>query len=237
MLKTCLLLLSRQTRPADEIIVVDNSSSDGTAAVCSAAGVLRIPVDLPGIPATAAAGFDAAAGSIVARLDTDSRPSEDWLARVEAILMAADPLSLVTGPGLFYGGRPWTRWVGRHVVLNGYFRLFGLLLGHPPVFGSNFALRREVWQEIRASVVRNNADVHDDLDISYHLRPDMTVIYDPTLCVGISARPLTSWASLRRHTAMTLATFRVEFRAEPPLRRRVNRLRARRRQETTDPGG
>jgi glycosyltransferase involved in cell wall biosynthesis len=31
MLKTCLMLLSRQSRPADEIIVVDNSSTDDTA--------------------------------------------------------------------------------------------------------------------------------------------------------------------------------------------------------------
>jgi glycosyltransferase involved in cell wall biosynthesis len=58
MLAACLDLLSRQTRPADEIIVVDNASSDNTAAVCSAAGVRRILVDVPGIPATTAAGFD-----------------------------------------------------------------------------------------------------------------------------------------------------------------------------------
>lgn len=229
MLKTCLQLLSRQTRPADEIIVVDNASSDDTAAVCRAAGVRRIPVDLPGIPATAAAGFDAAVGDIVARLDTDSRPPADWLEQVEAVLAAADPMSLVTGPAQFYGGQPWVRWAGRHLVLNGYFKVFGLLLGHPPVFGSNFALRRAVWQEIRGSVVRDNADVHDDLDVSYRLRPGMKVNYDRTLSVGVSSRPLTSWASLRRHGAMTLMTFRVEFKEEPPLRRRLDRLRSRRR--------
>ncbi|WP_259460222.1 glycosyltransferase family A protein [Pseudarthrobacter phenanthrenivorans] len=237
MLQACLLLLSRQSRPADEIIVVDNASSDNTEAVCSAAGVRRIPVDVPGIPATAAAGFDAATGDIIARLDTDSRPPADWLERLEAALAAAGPQSLITGPAQFYGGRAWARWAGRHLVLAAYFRLFGFLLGHPPVFGSNFALRRPVWQEIRGSVVRNNADVHDDLDISYRLRPEMRVIYDPALSVGISARPLTSWASIRRHLAMTLVTFRVEFREEPPLRRRLQRLRARHQRETADDGG
>lgn len=231
MLRTCLQLLSRQSRPADEIIVVDNASSDDTSAVCAAAGVRRIPVDLQGIPATAAAGFDAAAGDIIARLDTDSRPPADWLERVEAALAAAGPMALVTGPAHFYGGRPWVRWAGRHVVLNGYFKVSQVLLGHPPVFGSNFALRREVWEEIRHTVVRNNADVHDDLDISYRLRPGMTVIYDPTLTVGVSARPLTSWASLRRHWAMTVTTCRVEFREEAPLRRRLDRLKLRRRRD------
>lgn len=72
MLNKCLALLSLQARPADEGIVVDNASADETADVCRAAGVKRIPVDLQGIPATAAAGFDAAAGDIIARLDTDS---------------------------------------------------------------------------------------------------------------------------------------------------------------------
>ncbi|WP_240793657.1 glycosyltransferase family A protein [Arthrobacter sp. BB-1] len=228
MLEACLELLSRQTRPADEIIVVDNASTDNTAGICSAAGVRRIPVDVPGIPATAAAGFDAATGDIIARLDTDSRPPADWLERIEAELAAADHLSLVTGPGEFYGAGRWVRWAGKHVFLAGYFRAVGFLLGHPPVYGSNFALRRDVWQEIGGHVVRTNADVHDDLDISYHLRPAMTVIYDRTLTVGVSSRPLTSWASFRRHMDMSLTTFRVEFKEEPPLRRRLDRLRAER---------
>ncbi|HJV99665.1 MAG TPA: glycosyltransferase family 2 protein [Arthrobacter sp.] len=228
MLKTCLSLLSRQSRPADEIIVVDNASSDDTADICRAAGVRRIPVDLQGIPATAAAGFDAAAGDIIARLDTDSRPPADWLENVEAALLAAGPMSVVTGPGDFYGGSHLVRWVGRHLVLGGYFTFIGFLLGHPPVFGSNFALRRGVWQRIGDTVVRDNADVHDDFDVSYHLRPDMAVIYDRTLRVGVSSRPFSNWASLRRRLAMSLATFRVEFSEEPPLRRRLDRLRWRR---------
>lgn len=231
MLTTCLYLLSQQSRPADEIIVVDNGSSDDTPDVCTTAGVRRIPVDLQGIPATAAAGFDAAAGDIIARLDTDSRPPADWLERVEAILAAAGPMSLVTGPAYFYGGSPWVRWAGRHVFLSGYFRVFGFLLGHPPVFGSNFALRRAVWEEIGGRVVRNNEYVHDDLDISYRLRPGTAVIYDRTLTVGVSSRPLTSWASFRRHWAMTLTTFRVDFREEAPLRRRLSRVLLRRRRK------
>jgi hypothetical protein len=147
---------------------------------------------------------------------------------VEAILGSAGPLSLVTGPGEFYGGRRWIRWAGRHVFLGGYFKVVGFVLGHAPVYGSNFALRRAVWQAISGSVVRNNAEVHDDLDISYHLRPEMAVIYDPTLVMGVSARPLTSCPSFRRHIRMSLVTFRVEFKEEPPLRRRLERARARR---------
>lgn len=189
MLKACLALLSRQSRPADEIIVVDNASSDDTADICSAAGVRRIPVDLQGIPATAAAGFDAAAGEIIARLDTDSRPPADWLERVETVLLASGPMSLVTGPGDFYGGSRLVRWAGRHLFLGGYFTFFGFLMGHPPVFGSNYALRRAVWQRVRDTVVRDNPDVHDDFDVSYHIGPEMTVVYDRPCAWGCRPGP------------------------------------------------
>ncbi|MHC6592521.1 glycosyltransferase family A protein [Arthrobacter sp. C152] len=227
-LQICLALLAHQTRPADEIIVVDNASSDGTAEVCAAAGVRRMAVDLQGISATAAAGFDAASGTLIARLDTDSRPPQDWLARIESILGSAGPLTAVTGPGDFYGGTRFADWAGRHVLLDGYFRIIGFLLGHRPVYGSNFALRKEVWARIRDGVVRDNALVHDDFDISYRLPPDVDVIYEPTLRVGVSARPFATWAAFRRRIVMSVETFRVEFRHEPPLRRRLARSRWRR---------
>ncbi|WP_324642119.1 glycosyltransferase family 2 protein [Pseudarthrobacter sp. LT1] len=227
-LRACLALLAVQTRPADEIIVVDNASSDDTANICAAAGVRRLPVDLPGIPATAAAGFDAAAGAIIARLDSDSRPPSDWLERIEQILLASGPLTAVTGPGDFHGGNFLARLAGRCLLLGGYFGLIGFLLGHPPVYGSNFALHRELWAGIRTAVVRDNALVHDDLDISYRLRPEMDVIYDPTLRVGVSARPFTSWSAFKRRLIMSLVTFRVEFRYQPPLRRRREHSRRQR---------
>ena len=80
------------------------------------------------------------------------------------------------------------------------FRAVGLLMGHTPLFGSNFALRADVWARLSASVIRENARVHDDFDISYHLRPDMTVTYDPLLQVGVSARPFENFQAMRSDT-------------------------------------
>lgn len=237
MLAACLAALEGQTRPADEIIVIDNSSSDNTASVCEAAGVRRILVDLPGVAASAAAGFDAAGSGIIARLDADSRPPADWLQRVEAILEGTGPLSAVTGPGVFYGASRLVCWLGRHLYLGGFFWAVGLLMGHPPVFGSNFAVRSEVWDRIRGAVIRDNPLVHDDFDISYHLRPDMKVTYDPTLSVGVSARPFASFAAVRSRMAKTAETFRVEFAAEPPLRRHSDRRRWEREHNREHPRG
>lgn len=225
MLAACLAALARQTRPADEIIVIDNASADNTAAVCAAAGARRIAVELPGIAAATAYGFDAARCELVARLDTDSIPPADWLERVEAILKQAGPLSAVSGPGDFYGGTRFARWVGTSVYIPGYFWAIGWLLGHPPLFGSNFALRSGVWDRIRGSVHRGLPPVHDDLDISYQIPPEVTVIADPSLRVLVSARPLASWRSVGRRLAMAWTTFGIEFEQEDPFRRRRRRRR------------
>ena len=133
MLASCLAALARQTRPADEIVVIDNASTDNTAAVCAAAGARRIAVELPGIAASTACGFDAARCELIARLDTDSIPPADWLERVEAILEQSGPLSAVSGPGDFYGETRFARWVGTSVYIPGVF------LGH----------RKSCWVTLR----------------------------------------------------------------------------------------
>jgi len=228
LLAVCLAALAAQTRPADEILVVDNASTDATAQVCEAAGVRRLPELVPGVTAATAAGLDAAGGTLLARLDADSVPPRRWLEQLEGRFDAEPGLAAVTGPGDFYGGGPLAAWVGRNVYIGGYHRVVGLLLGHPPLFGSNFAIRAEAWRRISGRVDRTDPRVHDDLHISYLIEPDMEVRWDPDLRVGVSARPLQSWAGLRRRLAMAYATFRFDFRRQPPLARRRERVRRRR---------
>lgn len=225
MLAGCLAHLARQSRPAERIIVVDNGSTDNTAEVCEAAGVERIPWTEPGVAGASARGFDAAGTDIIARIDADSRPGPDWLARVEEDLSDAGPLALVTGPGDFYGGPRLVRWLGRTLYLGGYFHVVGLLLGHFPVFGSNYAMAAGVWSKLGPDVTRDDPGVHDDLEISYLLRPEMPVIFDPFLRMPVSARPFATWGALGRRLAMAWGTFRQLFAAENPLERRRARVR------------
>jgi glycosyltransferase involved in cell wall biosynthesis len=175
-LRACLAALQLQTRPADEIVVVDNVSSDHTADVARTAGARVVTEPVQGIPAAAAAGFDAAQGEILARLDADSLPHPDWLHRIEAHLDGPDAAGLVTGPAVFYGGNAVARWLGVRVYLPTYFRLMGLVLGHPPAFGSNFAMRASVWAGVRDKVHRGIRTVHDDLDLSLQLEPGVRIV-------------------------------------------------------------
>lgn len=225
-LARCLSALAAQTRPADEIIVVDNGSSDDSGRIAVAAGATVISEPVIGIPRAAAVGYDAARHEVIARLDADSVPGPDWLARIERD-MARPDVEFITGTAHFYGGNPAIRWIGRHLYIGAMYVVLTPLLGHAPLFGSNMAMRATAWHELSAGFHRSEDRIHDDLDLSLHIRPDMGVLYDAGLVVQVSARPFENWPSLRRRLDRVLPTLRLHWPQEAPWYRLPARRRAR----------
>lgn len=223
-LRACLQSLAAQTRRADEIVVVDNASTDETASIARKAGARVVVEPRIGIPAAAAAGFDAATGDVLARLDADSLPPPDWVERIERALAEAVPPAVVTGPGEFYGCGRVTHWLGSKVYIRGYFWSMALVLGHPPVFGSNFAMHAGVWSAVRDRVHRTTRVVHDDLDLSIQLEPGVAICFDRSLLVGVSARPFDTVGGLVRRLWWALLTLYLNG-AEESVRRRRARWR------------
>lgn len=220
LLAQCLQLLRQQSVTPMEIVVVDNNSRDDSAQVAVRYGARVLAEPVPGIPAAAAAGYDAAAGEVIVRCDADSAPSPDWLEHIHAAFAMDPSLDAVVGTGYFYGlPRLWSKVFSR---LCPQLYLLGMrpVLGHPPLWGSNMAFRRRAWQEIRTAVGRGDPELHDDLDLSFHLGPHRVIRYDGHLRVGVSPRALHGRQQLLRRGRRTLHTVRVHWAAERPWARR-----------------
>ena len=190
LLDRCLRALAEQSRPPDEIIVVDNNSADDSAACARRHGATVIAETMAGIPAASATGYDYASGDIIARLDADCFPPTDWLQRIEASFAERADIVAVTNGAHFIDGPPRLRTVAALLYLGAYFTTVSLALGHTPLFGSNFAMRRTAWQAVRLEVHRTDDMVHDDIDLSFHLGPDRVIRRDRRVGMGISMRPL-----------------------------------------------
>src|SRR5262249_17882657 len=89
-LRSCLEHVGRLHHPAFEVIVVDDGSTDSTAALALAhhARVIRIPNG--GLSNARNVGWQAARGEIVAYLDDDAAPDAHWLTYLGARFAASD---------------------------------------------------------------------------------------------------------------------------------------------------
>jgi len=220
MLEQCLEALAVQTLQPDEIVVVDNASTDDTAEVAARYGCRVIFEPVRGIPSATARGLDEAKMEILARLDADSVPEPDWLERVHKHFDGHPEVAAVTGTGVFYGSKDWVHWAGEKFYLGGYFWFFTWLLGHPPIFGSNCAIRRSTWQRIEDTYLRHEPKIHDDLHLSFRIAPDMEVVYDENLKVAVSARPITSLRRISRGAWWGYTTSKASLAQENAFQRR-----------------
>ena len=75
----CLSSLHRQSRPPDEIIVVDDGSTDGTAKVAQRHGARIISQGNAGPAAARNVGARAASGEVLLFTDADCAPTCDWV--------------------------------------------------------------------------------------------------------------------------------------------------------------
>jgi glycosyltransferase involved in cell wall biosynthesis len=225
LLAGCLELLQRQNVRPLEIIVVDNNCRDDSVSVAASRGARIVAEPVPGIPAASAAGYDSAGGAVIVRCDADSAPPGDWLERIQQAFDADPLLDALVGTGYFYGLPPLRGRILSALCVQAYLLGMRPLLGHVPLWGSNMAFRRSIWQEIGPAVHRTDAELHDDLDLSFHFGPCRAIRYDPGLRVGISPRPLHGGGQILRRLRRTLRTVAVHWPAERPWIRLLRRLR------------
>jgi glycosyltransferase involved in cell wall biosynthesis len=198
MIAPCLHSLLAQTRQPDEILVVNNASTDDTAEIARRVPGVQV-VDEPdkGLVVARETGRRRSTAQVLAYIDADCRAPITWLERVEARFAdAAAPPVAVTGPYRFFD---WDR-TGRALI-----RVYDCAIAPPThalvhhlagigaiLYGGNFAVRREPLAAIGG--FDRSIEFHgEDTNLGRRLTPVGRVDL---------ARECWVWTSARRYRAM-----------------------------------
>ncbi|MDO5511634.1 glycosyltransferase family A protein [Corynebacterium sp.] len=223
LLRRCLASLAEQEVAPEEIIVVDNGSTDGSAQVAARSGARVITEPRRGITWATHAGFDAATGAILARIDADVIAAPDYVRRLHAAWDAAErsPGRRVVGvTGVARFALPgWRGDLASALYLRAYRRSVGAALGHHPLFGTNYSVRAEWWRKIRTRLDSADTFAHEDMQMSFEVGPDETVWFQPDLTLDMDARPLYGGRQMIRRFRRGMHTILRAWRHHPPQRR------------------
>lgn len=194
-IRSCVLAAINQTVPAEEIIVVDNRSTDQTPEILAELiaqnpeapiRVLRQDKE-QGISPTRNFGFDAAQGDIIGRIDSDSVLEPNWSENVKKLF--TDPkVHAATGPVIYYD-MPLRRYMAR-ADDSARKAIYRLTTSYKFLFGTNMALRKSVWEAVRGEVCLDvDVDMFEDIDLSVHVYDaGFNTVYSSDMVAGMSAR-------------------------------------------------
>lgn len=230
LLERCLDSFRAQEVPADEIIVVDNGCTDDSAEVARRGGARVVPEPRRGITWAMQSGFNAATGDILVRIDADVLAPADYIARLHRSWDAAEAapgrrVIGVTGVARFELGGVLAPLAGpvSRLYLGSYQRAVGAALGHYPLFGTNFSVRADWWAEVRDTVDFSDPYVHEDMHLSFAVRPGETVWFQSDLALDMDDRALRGVPQLVVRFRRGFHTVFRNWRRHPPHRRLAQR--------------
>ncbi len=195
-IEKCLESCVTQHDLAEEIIVVNNNSTDTTATLVRKmqrahpeAHIRLVSEKEQGIIPARDYGFRVAKSEVMGRIDADSILEPEWVSSVRHTF-ANKKVAAASGP-VVYHDMPLPK-VGLAFDKRIRRALYNSAKDHTFLFGSNMAIRKGAWDEVKGLVHRDEDDeLHEDIDIALSLyRKGLYVAYDPDMVGGMSARRL-----------------------------------------------
>lgn len=187
-LRLCLEAIALQTTKPFEVIVVDNNSTDATAAIARSFSFVTLLSEKKQGPQPARdRGYNAARGEVIGRLDGDSIVTPNWVETIQKVFV--DPtVDAATGTVRY-----------REVCATSVFDTFDFYfrnwlarraapLGEQSMQGVNTAIRKSAWLAVRDEVCHERQH-HEDLDLSAHLALiKRKIVFEPSMTVTVSFR-------------------------------------------------
>ena len=185
-LEACLSAVANQTVMPDEVIVIDNGSTDRTVAVARQFRFVKVLHEgRRGVIFARNRGFKVASGQIIGRIDADTLLPPRW---TESIKRAFDDqtIAAATGPVNYYDMPfPLINHYPDHLMRSS---IYNWSPKSPFLFGSNMAIRKTAWNSVEAELCRHQ-NIHEDLDLAVHLyQSSQRIRYDKSLLAGASGR-------------------------------------------------
>jgi glycosyltransferase involved in cell wall biosynthesis len=171
-----------------KVIVVDNNSTDDSAVIAKSYPFVTLLQEAQqGIVFARNKGFNYATSDVIGRIDADVVLPPMWVEYItDFYARNAHHASAWTGSGTFYNVT-LPRLVHTTYALLA-FDLNKVLVGEPTLWGSNMALLRSHWQQVRKEVC-TDTNLHEDLDLTLHLQEHgIHTVYDNSLKVQARLR-------------------------------------------------
>lgn len=168
-----------------EIIVVDNNSTDGTAAIAASSGATVVSEPVAGVCQARQRGAAHARGEILVSTDADTVQPPDWLSRIDRQFRRGDDIVAVGGPCRFSNPSWWAEFFPQLLfrTVAAVFSWTGRVFY---ISATNTAVRRADFPGYNPRMTQGG----DELDLLRRLKPAGRVVWDPDNVVLTSPRRL-----------------------------------------------
>ena len=204
-LGSCLDAIAAQSEPPDEVIVVDNNSTDRTAEIAQSYPFVKLVREKrQGRGHARNAGFDAAKSDLLGRINGNSILAPDWAERARDDWARWPRLGGVSGAAIT-PTIPYVRGLHSKLWTRLYYVWSETILRVHVLFGANMVISREAWDAVRAETCTDDTLVHEDQDISLLLAGHgFDVRLDNGLVCSFTNQSYHRWPKL--HAYMKLRT-------------------------------
>src|SRR5665213_984143 len=183
-IKAVLDSVAAQTTMPNEVIVVDNNSTDKTATIARSYRFVKVVHETQqGKGYARYEGFLSAKSELIATIDADTLLKPNWTETILQYFITHDEVAAITGKCYFYDF-PMKRLLSALQTF-AYQYLQGIISGTTTLWGSNMVVRKTVWDNVVAN--QPTPIINEDIDMSLKLhRAGYSIKRVPNLVAYVS---------------------------------------------------